>query len=84
MKIGDRVEKIRGYRWPGEVRAVFTNKAGETRVVVECTVPEVAGALHIYSPDQLAPMRARPTVNTPLRESRLTKIGTARRRAAVD
>jgi hypothetical protein len=28
---------------------------GEVRVVVECVVPEVAGALHIYNPDQLEP-----------------------------
>jgi hypothetical protein len=35
------------------VVAVFTTLAGERRVVVECTVPEVAGALHIYSPDQI-------------------------------
>jgi hypothetical protein len=52
-KIGDVVEKISGYRWPGVVRSVFTTIAGETRIVVECTVPEVAGALHIYSPSQL-------------------------------
>lgn len=26
-------------------------EAGERRIVVECTVPEVAGALHIYNPD---------------------------------
>ena len=33
--------------------SVFDTLAGKTRVVVECTVPEVAGALHIYSPEQL-------------------------------
>jgi hypothetical protein len=53
MKPGDRVEKIKGYKWPGVVVASFLTLKGEHRVVVECTVPEVAGALHIYSPDQL-------------------------------
>ena len=53
MKRGDKVEKINGYKWPGEVVASFVTLAGEHRVVVECTVPEVAGALHIYSPHQL-------------------------------
>jgi hypothetical protein len=53
MKPGDRVQKRRGYKWPGTVVAVFETLEGEMRVVVECTVPEVAGALHIYSPDQL-------------------------------
>jgi hypothetical protein len=53
VKVGDPVEKIKGYKWPGVVVCVFKNLSGETRVVVECTVPEVAGALHIYHPDQL-------------------------------
>jgi hypothetical protein len=52
-EVGDKVEKVKGYQWPGEVRSVFTSLAGQTRIVVECTVPEVAGALHIYSPEQL-------------------------------
>jgi hypothetical protein len=51
-KVGDRVQKATGYKWPGVV-SVFDTLAGKTRVVVECTVPEVAGALHIYSPEQL-------------------------------
>lgn len=51
--IGTRVQKRSGYRWPGVIVAVFVTLAGETRYVVECTVPEVAGALHIYSREQL-------------------------------
>lgn len=50
---GDHVEKKKGYRWPGVVVAAFLTTRGEPRVVVECTVPEVEGALHIYHPDQL-------------------------------
>lgn len=53
MKIGDRVHKTKGYKWPGIIVADFTNLAGQRRIVVECTVPEVAGALHIYIPEQL-------------------------------
>jgi len=52
-KVGDRVQKATGYKWPGVVVSVFDTLSGKTRVVVECTVPEVAGALHIYSPEQL-------------------------------
>lgn len=52
--IGDRVQKISGYKWPGIVVAQFKTIGGETRYVVECTVPEVSGALHIYSESQLA------------------------------
>lgn len=53
MKLGDTVRKKRGYPWPGVIVADFTNLAGERRIVVECTVEEVAGALHIYNPEQL-------------------------------
>lgn len=53
FKVGDRVEKVSGYKWPGEVVSVFLTIAGKERVVVECTVPEVAGALHIYAPEQI-------------------------------
>ena len=45
--------KISGYPWLGVVVRVFKTLSGQTRVVVECTVPEVAGALHIYNEDQL-------------------------------
>lgn len=54
LKVGDRVQKIKGYAWPGVVVSVFETLKGQTRIVVECTVPEVSGALHIYSPDQVA------------------------------
>ena len=56
------VEKVRGYCWPGVVVARFTTLAGLPRVVVECTVPEVSGALHIYAPEQI---RARSIEDTP-------------------
>lgn len=57
LKVGNTVTKAKGYAWPGEVRAVFTNKAGDERIVVECTVPEVSGALHIFNPAQLVFIR---------------------------
>jgi len=53
LKVGDRVEKTSGYKWPGIVVSVFDTLAGERRVVVECTTIEVAGALHIYNEKQL-------------------------------
>ena len=52
--VGCKVEKVKGYRWPGEVVAVFQTTKAEWRYVVECTVPEVAGALHIYNGEQIA------------------------------
>jgi hypothetical protein len=53
FNVGDKVNKLRGYKWPGVVVARFQTLGGDTRYVVECTVPEVAGALHIYSPSDL-------------------------------
>lgn len=53
FKVGDKVEKVSGYKWPGVVVSVFDTLAGERRVVVECTVSEVKGALHIYNEQQL-------------------------------
>ena len=53
FNLGDRVEKISGYKWPGIVLASFSTTTGMHRLVVECTAPDVAGALHIYAPEQL-------------------------------
>jgi len=53
FSVGDRVRKVKGYEWPGVVVAVFKTLGDKPRYVVECTVPEVAGALHIYNGDQL-------------------------------
>lgn len=53
MKVGDRVIKVTGYKWPGVIVSSFSTLEGRPRYVVECTVPEVAGALHIYAPEQI-------------------------------
>lgn len=53
FKLGDKVEKAKGYKWPGVIVAVFDTLSEKRRYVVECTVPEVAGALHIYSAKDL-------------------------------
>jgi hypothetical protein len=50
---GTKVEKATGYQFPGVVVAAFRTLAGEERYVIECTVPEVKGMLHIYTPKQL-------------------------------
>lgn len=53
--IGDNVRKVLGYPYPGEVRAVFTNRAGEVRYVVEATGDDYGGMLHIFDGDRLEP-----------------------------
>ena len=47
--VGTKVQKVRGYRFPGTVIAAFITLKGRERYVVECSVPEVDGILHIYS-----------------------------------
>lgn len=49
FNIGDKVFKPKGYRFEGEVRGVFTNRFGETRVAVEL-VNEIPAAIPIHSP----------------------------------
>lgn len=53
FEVGDKVQKKAGYKWPGVVISKFWTLDDKLRYVVECTVPEVQGALHIYSPEQL-------------------------------
>lgn len=53
IREGHRVQKIKGYKWPGVVVSTFKTLSGEWRCVVECTTPEVQGALHIYNREQL-------------------------------
>lgn len=53
----EKVEKRKGYRWPGQIISRFRTLKGAPRYVVECTVKEVAGALHIYSDEQLKRQR---------------------------
>lgn len=53
MQIGDKVIKVKGYKWPGVIVADFLTTEGKRRLVVECTAEAVAGALHIYAPSQI-------------------------------
>lgn len=50
FKIGDKVHKPKGHKFPGEVRAIFTNSKNEIRVVAEM---EDNGMLHIFNESQL-------------------------------
>jgi len=50
FKIGDKVYKPKGYKFPGVVVSVFQTTAGETRIVAEL---ENNGMLHIFSESQL-------------------------------
>lgn len=50
FSVGTSVNKRKGYKFPGEVRAVFTNSNGEIRYVVEL---RNFGLLHIFNEDQL-------------------------------
>lgn len=50
FKIGDKVFKPKGYKFPGTVVSVFLTTAGEKRVVAEL---EDNGMLHIFAESQL-------------------------------
>lgn len=53
FKVGDIVLKVKGYRVAGEVRAVFTNRAGDVRYAVEVEAEGGTTFFMIYSGDQL-------------------------------
>jgi hypothetical protein len=50
FKVGDKVHKPNGYKFPGIVVSNFTTTSGEKRVVAEL---EDNGMLHIFSESQL-------------------------------
>ena len=54
FEIGDKVEKLSGYKYPGVVVAKFRTTAGKIRYVVECTAPDCQGMLHIFNAAQLS------------------------------
>ena len=58
MNLGDLVEKVGGYKWPGVIVASFCTTKGKHRFVVECLIPEVAGGLRIFAAEQLRPLSA--------------------------
>lgn len=49
--IGDQVRKVSGYKYYGEIVALFKTTAGKLRVVVEQAGSE--GMLHIFSTEQI-------------------------------
>lgn len=49
FSLSQHVQKRKGYRWPGVIVMRGHTLRGKARYVVECTTPEVRGALHIYS-----------------------------------
>lgn len=50
FKVGDRVYKPKGYKFPGVVVSVFETTSGEKRVVAEL---DDNGMLHIFAESQL-------------------------------
>lgn len=50
FKVGDRVYKPKGYKFPGIVVSVFETTSSEIRIVAEM---EDNGMLHIFNENQL-------------------------------
>lgn len=50
MKIGDKVDKISGYRFPGTIVSKYETLKGEVRYVVEM---DEYGLQHIFNESQL-------------------------------
>ena len=50
FKVGDKIYKPKGYKFPGTIVSVFQTTTGETRLVAEL---EDNGMLHIFTEGQL-------------------------------
>ena len=58
---GDRVYKLKDYKFPGVVLAMPKKLDGVTTIaVVECTAPDTAGMVRIFSPAQMGKSLSRP------------------------
>lgn len=57
---GDYVRTVKGARYEGEVRTVFTNRRGKLRCVVEATHEDFEETLHVYPVEQLELVKAAP------------------------
>jgi hypothetical protein len=48
-----RVQKIKGYKYPGVIVSIFYTLEGKVRYVVEADHPDFTGMLHIFSNQDL-------------------------------
>lgn len=53
FKVGQKVVKKTGYKFPGIIVCCYHTLSGKARYVVECTAEDVAGCQHIFNADQL-------------------------------
>jgi hypothetical protein len=53
FRIGAKVQKVKGYKYPGVVVSVFRTLRRQVRYVVEADGPEYEGMLHIFNNSQL-------------------------------
>jgi hypothetical protein len=52
-ELGQKVQKLDGYKYPGIIVSVFTTTEGKIRYVVEADHPDFRGMLHIFTDAQL-------------------------------
>lgn len=62
-RVGDLVQKTRGYKFPGVVVSVFEKLDGEVRYVVEASNRDFPGILHIFRGDQLERRSVQPVMH---------------------
>lgn len=51
--VGTPVRKLKGYAYPGEVRAAFYTRAGELRYAVEAIHWDFRGMLRVFTPEEI-------------------------------
>jgi len=53
IKIGDKVKKVKWYKFPWTVVSVYNTLSWEVRYVVEATGSDYIGMQHIFNREQL-------------------------------
>jgi hypothetical protein len=51
--VGQTVQKIKGYKYPGIILVAFKTLDGKARYVVEADHPDFRGMLHIFSDNDI-------------------------------
>jgi hypothetical protein len=51
--VNQKVQKIKGYKYPGIILCIFETLEGKIRYVVEADHPDFRGMLHIFSDNDI-------------------------------
>ncbi len=60
FQLNQKVQKIRGYKFPGIIIGIATKLNGKVLYLVECTAKDAEGMCHIFSEADLEAVEEKP------------------------